>query len=154
EGSAAKNFEALVDLIDVHSDNLMFCSDDKHPDNLAVGHINELVARAVSKGKDLFDVLKIACINPITHYRLEVGQLRTGDVADFILVKDLEKFEVARTFINAELVAEEGKTLIPSVRSAIINKCNVSSKAAADFRRKGVGNEARGIEALDGQLIT
>ena len=105
-------------------------------------------------GDILFDVLKIACINPITHYRLEVGQLRTGDVADFILVKDLKKFEVARTFINGELVAEEGKTLIPSVRSAIINNFNVSAKAAADFRLKGDGNEARVIEALDGQLIT
>ena len=154
EGSAAKNFDALVDLIDAHSDNLMFCSDDKHPDNLALGHINELVARAVAKGKDLFDVLKIACINPIKHYRLEVGQLKVGDLADFILVRDLEFFEVVQTFINGELVAEKGKTLIPSVKSAIINNFNVSAKAAADFRLKGAGNKARVIEALDGQLIT
>jgi len=154
EGSAAKNFEALADLIDEHSDHLMFCSDDKHPDNLAVGHINELVARAVAKGKDLFDVLKIACINPIEHYKLEVGQLRIGDWADFVLVKDLEFFEVVRTFINGELVAEEGRTLIPSVKSTIINHFQVSTKAQKDFRITANGKKARVIEALDGQLIT
>lgn len=154
EGSAAKNFEALADLIDEHSDHLMFCSDDKHPDNLAVGHINELVARAVAKGKDLFDVLKIACINPIEHYKLEVGQLRVGDWADFITVKDLTNFQVAQTFVNGELVAEEGKTLIPSVYSAIINNFNASVKAPADFRVKADGDKARVIEAIDGQLIT
>src|SRR5690606_24396667 len=132
-GSAAKNFEALADLIDEHSDHLMFCSDDKHPDNLAVGHINELVARAVAKGKDLFDVLHIACINHIEHYKLEVGQFRVGDWADFITVKDLPNFQVAQTFVNGELVAEEGKTLIPSVYSAIINNFNASVKAPADL---------------------
>ena len=154
EGSAAKNFEALVDLIDDYSDHLMFCSDDKHPDSLAVGHINELAARAVTKGKDLFDVLKIACINPIKHYRLEVGQLRVGDWADFILVKDLQDFAVAQTFINGVLVAEDGKTLIPPVKSAIINNFHVSTKAPAEFLVKAYGHKARVIEALDGQLIT
>lgn len=154
EGSAAKNFEALADLIDEHPDHLMFCSDDKHPDSLALGHINELVARAVAKGKDLFDVLKIACINPIQHYSLDVGELRVGDWADFITVKDLRGFQVERTFINGELMADAGKTLIPSVKSPIINNFNASPKVAADFRLKADGEKARIIEAIDGQLIT
>ena len=154
EGSAAKNFEALAELIDEHPDHLMFCSDDKHPDSLALGHINELVARAVAKGKDLFDVLKIACINPIQHYSLDVGQLRVGDWADFITVKDLRGFQVERTFINGELMADAGKTLIPSVKSPIINNFNASPKVAADFRLKADGEKARIIEAIDGQLIT
>ena len=92
EGSAAKNFEALIDLIDEYPEMLLFCSDDKHPDNLTLSHINELVVRAIAKGKNLFDVLRAACINPILHYSLPVGQLREGDGADFIVVKDLEKF--------------------------------------------------------------
>ena len=154
EGSAAKNFEALVDLIDDYPDHLMFCSDDKHPDSLAVGHINKLAARAVAKGKDLFDVLKIACLNPIHHYNLEVGQLRVGDWADFIMVKDLKNFEVAQTFINGALVAEGGKTLVLPIESAIINNFQVSTKAPADFLVKANGNTARVIQALDGQLIT
>ena len=154
EGSAAKNFEALVGLVDEYADHLMFCSDDKHPDNLAVGHINELVARAVAKGKYLFDVLKIACINPIRHYKLDVGQLRVGDWADFVMVKDLKDFEVAQTFINGELVAERGNALIASVESDTINNFHASTKAATDFQVTANGKKVRVIEALDGQLIT
>lgn len=154
EGSAAKNFSALVDLFDEHADQLMFCSDDKHPDNLALGHINQLVARAVAAGKDLFDVLQAACLNPIRHYKLKVGQLRVGDPADFVVVKDLEDFEVKQTYINGQLVAEDGKTLIPSVNNTIINNFHAAPKRAADFEVRAEGNKIRVIEALDGQLIT
>lgn len=90
EGSAAKNFEALADLLHEHADNLMFCSDDKHPDSLVDGHINKLCARAVAKGIDVFKVLKAACINPVLHYKLNVGLLHIGDPADFIIAEDLE----------------------------------------------------------------
>jgi len=154
EGSAAKNFEALIDLMDDYSDMLFFCSDDKHPDSLAVSHINELAARAISKGKDLFDVLKVACLNPISHYSMELGQLRKDDPADFILVKDLEKFEVIATYINGEKVAEKGKTLIPRVDNKLINNFNTSLKKPADFQIPAKGSKVRVIEALDGQLIT
>ncbi len=154
EGSAAKNFDALVDLIDGHSDDLMFCSDDKHPDNLAAGHINQLVARAVGLGKDLFDVLKIASLNPVDHYNLEVGQLKVGDWADFILVKDLVNFEVAETYINGVLVAKDGRTLISSVPNKVINNFNTSEKYPEDFQIPADGAEVRVIEALDGQLVT
>jgi adenine deaminase len=154
EGSAAKNFEALIDLMDDYSDMLFFCSDDKHPDSLAVSHINSLVARAIAKGKDLFDVLKVACLNPISHYSMDVGQLRKGDPADFILVKDLEKIEVLATYINGEKVAENGKTLIPRVENRLINNFNSSHKKPMDFQIPAKGTKVRVIEALDGQLIT
>src|SRR5690606_36015141 len=61
EGSAAKNFEAVIDLLPEHFENMMFCSDDKHPDDLMVSHINALCARAVAKGMDVFKVLQMAC---------------------------------------------------------------------------------------------
>ncbi len=154
EGSAAKNFEALIDLIDDYADMLMFCSDDKHPDNLALSHINALVARAVTKGKDLFDVLQVACLNPIAHYSLQVGQLRVGDPADFILVKDLENFEVLTTYIDGEKVAENGKTLIPRVENKLINNFNTSLKKPTGFQIPAKSTKVRVIEALDGQLIT
>jgi adenine deaminase len=154
EGSAAKNFEALIDLMDDYSDMLFFCSDDKHPDSLAVSHINELAARAIAKGKDLFDVLKVACLNPISHYSMEVGQLSKDDPADFILVKDLEKFEVIATYINGDKVAEKGKTLIPKVENKLINNFNTSLKKPTDFQIPAKGSKVRVIEALDGQLIT
>ena len=154
EGSAAKNFDSLIDLIDHHADHLMFCSDDKHPDNLAVGHINQLVARAVVKGKDLFDVLKVACLNPIRHYNLDVGQLRVGDWADMIVAEDLVDFKIAQTYINGDLVAKSGKTLIPSVHNDIINNFNISPKVPGDFSIEAKGEQVKVIEALDGQLIT
>lgn len=154
EGSAAKNFEALIDLIDEYPEMLLFCSDDKHPDNLSLSHINELVIRAIAKGKNLFDVLRAACLNPILHYSLPVGQLREGDGADFIVVKDLEKFEVLATYIQGEKVAENGKTRIPRVKNEVINHFNTSPKKQTDFQLQARGNQVRVIEALDGQLIT
>ncbi|MDR7131155.1 adenine deaminase [Algoriphagus sp. 4150] len=154
EGSAAKNFDALIDLIDDYPEMIMFCSDDKHPDNLAVSHINELAARAVAKGKNIFNVLQAACINPIAHYSMNVGQLKEGDPADFILAKDLKDFQVIGTYINGEKVAENGKTLIPSIKNEIINNFHTSLKKPEDFQLKAKGSKVRVIEALDGQLIT
>jgi adenine deaminase len=154
EGSAAKNFAALIDLIDDYPEMLLFCSDDKHPDNLALSHINELVRRAVAKGKDTFDVLRAACINPIIHYSLPVGQLREGDGADFILVKDLENFEVQATYVRGQKVAENGKSLIPRIKNEVINNFSTSLKTPTDFQISGLGEKVRVIEALDGQLIT
>src|SRR5438045_670744 len=103
EGSAAKNFEALIDLLHEFPNQMMFCSDDKHPDSLVLGHINQLCARAIARRIDLFKILKAACINPVLHYKLDVGLLRTGDPADFIIVKDLKNFEVTHTYIDGEL---------------------------------------------------
>ena len=100
EGSAARNFDALIGLLHDYPDRMMFCSDDKHPDSLVAGHINQLCARAIKKGIPLFNVLRAACCNPVMHYKLSVGQLRVGDPADFILVKDLEQFETTQTYIN------------------------------------------------------
>lgn len=154
EGSAAKNFEALINLMHEHSENMMFCSDDKHPDNLEEGHINLLVKRALAKGIDLFKILRAACINPIEHYSLEVGQLRTGDPADLIVVNNLEDFYVKQTWINGELVAEDGQTKIQRVENEVVNNFNTDYKIAEEFAIDAEGDTIRVIEALDGQLIT
>lgn len=156
EGSAAKNFEALIELMPAHYENMMFCSDDKHPDSLELGHINQLCARAVAKGIDVFKVLQAACINPVKHYSLDVGLLQPGDDADFIAVKDLEQFEVLQTYIDGELVAENGTTRIQSQPSALINRFNCSLKLPDDFKITAPSGikEVAVIEALDGQLIT
>lgn len=153
EGSAAKNFEALIDLLNDHEDMIMFCSDDKHPDSLVEGHINQLCARAVAKGIDVFKVLKAACVNPVGHYKLKVGLLRQNDFADFIVVKDLKNFELVQTYINGQLVAENGKTLIESQTATAINNFNCSEKSTEDFKTNTAGGSLA-IEALDGQLIT
>ena len=159
EGSAAKNFEALIDLLNEYPDMIMFCSDDKHPDSLVEGHINHLCARAVAKGIDVFNVLRAACVNPVLHYKLDVGLLKEGDTADFILVEDLKHFRVSQTYINGDLVAEEGKSFIASVDVEPINHFNCRQIATAQLTmRKEDFVDADGnipvIEALDGQLIT
>jgi len=160
EGSAAKNFDALIDLLHDYPNQMMFCSDDKHPDSLVLGHINQLCARAVAKGIDIFKILKAACINPVQHYRLDVGTLREGDAADFIVVKDLENFEVVKTFIDGELVAEDGKSNPDSYpekseKSKVINNFSCTLKTIEDFEINRNGEkEILVIEALDGQLIT
>lgn len=155
EGSAAKNFEALIGLMHEHADMMMFCSDDKHPDSLVLGHINQLCARAVAKGIDVFKVLKAACVNPVEHYQTGVGLLREGDAADFILVKDLTSFEVLQTYIDGVLVADKGRSLICSPASSILNNFECKQKQPADFVIKHKGEHALDvIEAMDGQLIT
>jgi adenine deaminase len=154
EGSAAKNFEALVYLLSKHYGNMMFCSDDKHPDDLIVGHINELCARAVSKGIDVFKILQAACINPIDHYKIPVGSLQENDPADFIVVEDLVDFNVLQTYINGQLVAENGQSFIGKVVFAKPNNFKAKPKTAADFEVSGSGGNIRVIEALEGQLIT
>ncbi len=155
EGSAAKNFEALIGLMHDHAEMMMFCSDDKHPDSLAVGHIDQLCARAVAKGIDIFKVLKAACINPVLHYKMNIGLLRTGDAADFIVVEDLVSFKVQQTYIDGELVAENGQSKIESGRSELINNFSCDEKMPADFIVTYNGEkEIPVMEALDGQLIT
>ncbi len=157
EGSAAKNFEALIDLLHEYPDRIMFCSDDKHPDSLAVGHINQLCARAVAKGIDLFNVLQAACINPVLHYNTGVGLLREGDAADFIIAEDLEHFNILQTYIDGELVATDGKAGNQYIveATARVNCFNCSPKQVGDFLISYRGEkEIPVIEALDGQLIT
>ncbi|CAA0205151.1 adenine deaminase [Tenacibaculum maritimum] len=154
EGSAAKNFEALIDLLSAHYKEIMFCSDDKHPDDLLLGHINQLCERAVNKGVDVFKVLQVACINPVEHYKLEVGLLREGDAADFIVVDDITSFKVLQTYIDGELVAENGVSFVKSVAFEVLNNFNTDPKKVEDFEFYSAAEKIRVIEALDGELVT
>ena len=154
EGSAAKNFEALIDLAPEHFERMMFCSDDKHPDDLILGHINSLCARAVAKGVDVFQVLQMACLNPVEHYKMNVGTLRVNDPADFIVVEDLTNFRVLATYIDGEIVAQNRQAQLPKIAFDTPNNFNCSPKTPADFAVNSSAKTIRVIEALEGQLIT
>ncbi|MUG93581.1 adenine deaminase [Scytonema sp. UIC 10036] len=154
EGSAAKNFETLHSLIDSHPDRCMFCSDDKHPDDLVKGHINELVRRAVALGHDVMNVLQIACVNPVSHYKMNVGLLQVGDPADLIVVKNLQDFTVVSTYCKGILAAKSGQAMLPSVPVTPINHFLAAQKQVADFRIPANGSTVRAIAAVDGQLTT
>ncbi|GAB5563015.1 MAG: adenine deaminase [Winogradskyella sp.] len=161
EGSAAKNFKALIGLLDEHYENMMLCSDDKHPDDLLLGHINELCVRAVAKGNDVFKVLQVACVNPVNHYNLDVGLLHVGDSADCTVVGDLKDFKTHQTYINGELVYDNGISKIKPIAFENLNNFNTNSKEVSDFRLESTddaealeANKIRIIECLDGELIT
>ena len=156
EGSAARNFDALIELLPEHYADMMFCSDDKHPDTLVLGHINQLVQRAVALGNNLFDVLQVACVNPVEHYKLHVGLLREGDPADFIIVTDLRDFKVQQTYLNGQLVAENGQSLLPAAPILVVNNFHAQPVEDVDFRLSAPSEHPalRVIECFDGQLIT
>jgi adenine deaminase len=155
EGSAAKNFEALIDLLHEYPKQMMFCSDDKHPDSLVHGHIDQLCARAIKKGIDLFKILQAACVNPVYHYKMRVGLLKEGDPGDFIIVKDLENFEVLQTYMDGRLVAENGRSKIESAETGIINRFDCDPITREDiYIHRPAEQKIQVIEALDGQLIT
>jgi adenine deaminase len=156
EGSAAKNYEALCELLKLHPDNVMFCSDDKHPDELELHHINQLVKRSLAKGYNLYDVLRAACVNPVYHYDLPVGLLQKHHAADFIVINDLERFDILKTYIGGKLVAENGRSLLQDVVAAPINNFKTGRKDVGEFavKAKSASPMIRVIEAIEGQLVT
>ena len=171
EGSAAKNFEELWPLLKEAPQSCMLCSDDKHPDDLMEGHINQLCARAVAHGVPLFNVLRAACLNPVEHYGLRCGLMRPGDPADLIRLHDLVSFKVMETWIDGQCVARDGVSLLPKSRSPRANQFHATPKQASDFaipapasggatdlasadRNRPTAPLIRIIEALDGQIVT
>jgi len=158
EGSAARNFDALESLIDEFPDAVMFCSDDKHPDELLLGHINQLAARGVAAGRDVFNVLQACSFNAIRHYGLNVGLLQVGDSADFALVDDLVSFQVRETYIAGNLVARNGQSYIEESDPETINHFAAPPIKATDLQIAAPVDpgkkEVRVIGVIDGQLIT
>lgn len=154
EGSAARNFETLVPMLNTHPDLVMFCSDDRHPDDLASRHINDIARRAVLLGYDLVSVIRACTLNPKKHYKLGTGLLSPGDPADLIVIDRPESFNVLRTFINGILVAENGMSLINPVREEPVNCFNARPVSREDLAVHPEGKRIKVIEAMEGQLVT
>ncbi|MCU0370416.1 MAG: adenine deaminase [Bacteroidales bacterium] len=154
EGSAARNFDALAPLLGTHPDRVMFCSDDRHPDDLAQRHINDIARRAILKGYDLISVIRACTLNPKMHYKLDTGLLQPGDPADFIIIDNPASFRVLKTYIDGKLVAEHGRTLIGPVPEVPLNNFHAHRITADELVVRPLGNKIRVIEALEGQLIT
>ncbi|MFC2107826.1 adenine deaminase, partial [Bacteroidota bacterium] len=154
EGSAAKNFDALIGLLGSHPDKVMFCSDDRHPNDLVKEHINGHVKRAIALGYDPITVLRAATLHPVRHYGLEVGLLQQDDDADFIIVDNLQDFNILSTYIKGEKVAENGKSLLAEMFEEPINHFGAEKIKASDLIVKPLSNKMRVIGALDGQLVT
>jgi len=154
EGSATGNMDILLPLLNEYPDLCMFCSDDKHPNDLITGHINVMVKKAIQNGIDVFTTLQCACINPVSHYRLPVGLLREGNPADFLVVDNLKDFTIHETYINGVLVAQEGKTLSNHIIGERVNNFSASTKSISDFVVQAASDKMKVILAIDGILIT
>ncbi|MDC3388104.1 adenine deaminase [Flavobacteriaceae bacterium] len=154
EGSAAKNFEELISLLNEFPDEIMFCSDDKHPNDLVEEHINTLAKRAVAKGCDVMNVLRATSYNPVKHYNMNVGLLQLNDTADFCVVKDLKDFKVLQTYIEGRLVAENNHTLIPSVKEGLVNNFNCLPINQNQIQVNTISETIKVIEVEGGQLVT
>jgi adenine deaminase len=155
EGSAAKNFEALQPIIAEYPEQVMFCSDDKHPDDLELGHINQLLLRALAKGHDMWDLLRICSRNVVRHYNLSVGLLQVGDFADFVVVDNLQTFKVLSTYIDGVKVAENGKALFAvAPQIELPNAFDTNPITEKDIAVAAESNTVKVIEVEDGQLYT
>ncbi|MFZ4681497.1 MAG: adenine deaminase [Terrimicrobiaceae bacterium] len=156
EGSAARNYGALEPLLFSHPERCMFCSDDLHPDTLALGHINLLVRRAVAAGLPPLTALRVASMNPVEHYRLPVGLLREGDPADFLVVGDLREFPVLETWVGGRRIARNGESLLPFEKPPLLNRFAAAPVSPSAFRiscaQAAVQVEVIAVE--DGQLVT
>lgn len=154
EGSAAKNFDVLIPLMAQHPEMLMFCSDDKHPNDLLKGHINLLVKRALNKGYKLMDVLRAASLNAVRHYHLDVGMLQLGDDADFIVVDNLTDLNILQTYVKGRLVAENGVSLMPRRKEEACNNFHAETIMPEDLRVQDEGKRIKVIACMEGNLIT
>ena len=154
EGSAAKNFDALIPLMDNYPEMLMFCSDDMHPNDLIKGHINLLVKRALQKGYKLMNVLKAASLNTVRHYHLDVGLLQKGDDADFIVVDNLNDFNVLQTYVKGRLMAENGISLMQRRKEEACNNFHATPIEVSALRVPDEGKHIKVISCMDGNLIT
>jgi adenine deaminase len=144
----------LLPLLAGHSSDIMFCSDDKHPDDLVEGHINLLVKRAIAAGYDPLQIIRACTLNPVEHYKLDTGLLRPGDDADFIIADNLTDFNILTTYIHGQKVAENGSTLIQSVSEETPNKFLAGSIKESDIVVRSHSGKIKVQKALEGQLIT
>ena len=156
EGSSAKNFESLYQLIDEYPEDVMLCTDDSHPEDLIeVGHVDKIVRMGVKKGVDIFNLLRAATLNPIDHYALNIGKGRVGDVADFIVVDNLKGFNILKTIIGGECVFDQGKVLFDAVDECPVNRFDRDKISLNDLSVElKSGDKIRVITVEDGELIT
>jgi len=154
EGSAAKNSDVLFELIDKYPGGVMLCTDDIHPDDLENGHIDNIIRRGISKGLNLFNILRAATINPVTHYKIDCGSLQQGDKGDLIIVDSLKDFNILATYIEGKKVFDGKKILLDDVGIEKINHFVAKEIYSDDLTIQAGSVLVKIIEARDGSLVT
>jgi len=161
EGTAARNLEALVPLLcDKYSERCMFCTDDKHPnDLLEKGHIDYIVKRAISLGADPITAVKVACHNAARYFLLNNrGAIAPGYLGDFVVIDSFQDFNIERVYKKGELMVENGQVRdfpVPEIEPYLVerahNTFHVGALSAEDF----IDHRPRGIIGMvPGEITT
>lgn len=161
QGSAARNLLNLIPAVDPHT--APFCimaTDDRHPEDLLTqGHINYLLRLAVNDGGlDPILALKLATINGPIHFGLRgLGAIAPGFRADLALFPDLRNFHPCQVWKDGQLVAENGRCLMPPKKvddSRFRIPSRLGDVQAADFQVAANGSKLRVIGMISGELAT
>ncbi len=160
EGSAARNvIDLLPALNDTSINRCMFCTDDRHPEDILIdGHIDNNIRIAIRQGVDPVKAIQMATLNVARCYNLErVGGIAPGYKADLLVLNDLKKVDVHQVYKNGKLVAQDGKALfdIKSINdSKMRNSVNIKSLKEDCFKLKGTSAGMRVIGLVPHSLVT
>ena len=146
EGTAARNLEALMPLLTgKYADRCMFCTDDKHPnDLLEKGHIDYIVKKAISLGADPITAIKAACHNAARYFLLNNrGAIAPGYLADFVIIDDFDHFNIEKVYKRGVLMVDHGVVAdfpVPEIDPYLVKRAHdtfhVAPLSAADFTDK------------------
>lgn len=150
-GSAAKDFDALCSLIKTNTNDVMVCTDDMHPDTLLAGYLKNIFLKAIEKGFDIADIFQVMCKNPVDFYGVDLGLLRVGDKADFVVLDDLKSYSIKSVFYRGVDLIASG---INVKSDAVINNFNVSPICVDDIKVNAQPGLLKVIKCVDGSLLT
>ena len=161
EGTAARNLEALVPLLcDKYSERCMFCTDDKHPnDLLEKGHIDYIVKKAIGLGVDPITAVKVACHNAARYFLLNNrGAIAPGYLGDFVVIDNFQDFNIEKVYKKGELMVENGVVKdfpTPEIEQYLVDRAHstfhVDTLTAEDFTE----HRPRGIIGMvNGEITT
>ncbi|MBM3300170.1 MAG: adenine deaminase, partial [Deltaproteobacteria bacterium] len=159
QGSAAKNLDTLLPLVNDHnSRNCFFVTDDMDPrDIIEKGHISSLVRTAINKGTDAVRAVQMACINTASHFKLDgLGAVAPGYWADLVILDDLANLTANRVYQGGRLVAHNGTIAVPceAGRAKLPASMNVNWNKVRDLTIEALGATVKIIQVVPGQIVT
>lgn len=160
EGSAAKNLDALLPLVnEFNARNIFFVTDDLDPEDIMEkGHLNSLVRTAIKKGVDPVRAIQMTTLNPASYFRLKgLGGVAPGYTADLVVLEDLAEVKVNRVYHSGRLVAENGKikgAAFGGAKMELPKAVNVNWEKVGSLSIEAEGNSVNIIEVVPGQIVT
>lgn len=157
EGSAARNLKELLLVLLRHPERCMVCTDDVHTDFVREqGHLLHFLHRLRQEGMTLYDIYRPMLLNAREHYHLSVGRLQKGDRADFLLVDDLQRFDIRAVYVGGRCVVADGKLTYKPGHTPKSNRFCERELTPAMFRYAAPTDNplVRVIEVEEGQLHT